>query len=288
MTGALDTVSGLLGRRLLTTTWIPVFAFLALAGVLVCSATRWSTTLAAWQSLPADLRGLVIVLFAAATMLLTQLLAAVRPGLIQLYEGYWDGIPLLRRLTAWCVRRLDTPSIRDSRPWTLPTPTTMLPTRFGNVIRAAEQEARRYGMDAATVWPRLYVTLPETFTAHFGAAAGVVDLAVTISALGVVFAAAGGVFAIVALPWYAAVSCAAGGLLTGWIGYRAAVHAAIGYGELVRAAFDVHRWLLLDAMGLARPTSFSAEHEQWRQLHQLWQRGVPDADQSHHLGYPSA
>src|ERR1044072_8866602 len=145
MTGALDTVSGLLGRRLLTTTWIPVFAFLALAGVLVCSATRWSTTLAAWQSLPADLRGLVIVLFAAATMLLTQLLAACRPGLIQLYEGYWDGIPLLRRLTAWCVRRLDTPSIRDSRPWTLPTPTTMLPTRFGNVIRAAEQEARRYG-----------------------------------------------------------------------------------------------------------------------------------------------
>jgi hypothetical protein len=288
MTGLLDTASGLLGRRLLTTTWLPGLAFLSLAGVLVCSATRWSAALAAWQSLPADLRGLAIALFAAATVSLTQLLAAVRPGLIRLFEGYWDGIPLLRRLTARRVRRLDRPSIRDSRPWTLPVPGTMLPTRFGNIIRAAEQEARRYGMDAATAWPRLYVTLPETFTAHFGAAAGALDLAVTISTLGAVFAVAGGGFAIVTLPWYAALSCVVGGLLTGWVGYRAAVRTAVGYGELVRAAFDVHRWLLLDAMGLTRPTSLSAEREQWRQLHQLWQRGVPDADQAHHLGYPPA
>ncbi|MFF2847462.1 hypothetical protein ACFVT5_14150 [Streptomyces sp. NPDC058001] len=288
MTGLFDSTSGVLGRRLFTTTWVPVLVFGALVTVLVLSATGWSLARGRWDGLSADLRGLAIVLFLAVTVLLTQLLAAVRPGIIRLFEGYWDAVPLLRRIARRCARRLDDPVERSRRPWSLPAPEEMLPTRFGNIIRAAEQEARRYGMDAATAWPRLYVTLPETFTTHFAAAAGAVDLAVTISSLGAVFAVVGGGFAAVALPWYAAAYCAGGGALTCWLGHQAAVRAAVAYGELIRTAFDVHRWLLLDAMGLTRPTGLNAEREQWRQIHQVWQRGVPDAGQAHLLGYPPA
>jgi hypothetical protein len=41
-------------------------------------------------------------------------------------------------------------------------------------------------------------------------------------------------------------------------------------------------------MGLTRPVSLSAERTQWQQIHQVWQRGVPDAGQAHHLGYRPA
>lgn len=282
MTGLFDTANGVLGRRLFTTTWVPVVAFAALAGVLVLSATGWTGAQRAWTALPGDLRALAIALFLIATVVLTQLLGTVRPGLIRLFEGYWG----THRFADWRKRRLDDQSVRETRPWALPTRDTMMPTRFGNVIRAAEQEARRYGMDAATAWPRLYVTLPDTFTAHFATAAAAVDLTVTISFLGGLFAVAGGVFALIMLPWYGFLACVLCGALVAWLGYRAAVRAAFGYGELIRAAFDVHRWLLLDAMGLTRPADLGAEREQWRQLHQIWQRGVPDAGQEHLLGYP--
>ena len=287
MNGLLDTASALVGRRLLTTTWFLVVVFLALMGVLAISATGWSHTRTQWEGLSADLRGMAIGLFLVVTILLTQLLAAFRPGIIRLYEGYWSALPYGDRIADRLRGHHDNPAVRTERPWSLPTPDRLLPTRFGNIIRAAEQEAQRYGMDAATAWPRLYVTLPETFVTHFASAGAMLDLTVTISFLGAVFAIAGGAFAAATLPWYAILLCVSGGALTAWLGYRAAVRAAFTHGELIRVAFDVHRWRLLDAMGLTRPTSLGAERKQWQQIHQVWQRGVPDADQAHLLGYPT-
>lgn len=40
----------------------------------------------------------------------------------------------------------------------------VLPTRFGNILRAAETHARtRYGMDAVPMWPRLTHVIPESY-----------------------------------------------------------------------------------------------------------------------------
>ncbi|MGW7529061.1 hypothetical protein [Streptomyces sp. NPDC054783] len=228
-----------------------------------------------------------MLLAIAVTAVLAQLLAALRPGLIRLYEGYWSALPYGDRIADRLRRRHEDQVARTERPWSLPSPDRLMPTRIGNVVRAAEQQAQRYGMDAATAWPRLYVTLPETFTLHFAATCATLDLMITISCLGAVFAVGGASLAGAMLSWQAAVLCAAGGALTSWLGFRAALRAAFAYGELVRAAFDVHRWLLLDAMGLRRPTSYDAERKQWRQLHQIWQRGHPDSGCAHHLGYPT-
>lgn len=286
MTGLLETVGGLLERRLLRTTWLPILLFGALMAALVAAAHGWVRTQHRWESLSGDLQALGVILLVAATVVLAQLLDAVRPSVIRLYEGYWSALPYGDRIAARLRVRHEDPVARTERPWTLPTPDRLMPTRFGNIIRAAEQEAQRYGMDAATVWPRLYVTLPEAFTAHFAAAAAALDLMVTISMLGAGFAVLGGAVAVILLPWYMAVLCLVGGALTAWLGYHAAVRAAFVHGELIRTAFDVHRWLLLDAMGLQRPASLGAERKQWQQIHQVWQRGFPDADQAVHLGYP--
>ncbi|MFJ3310033.1 hypothetical protein ACIPSA_44925 [Streptomyces sp. NPDC086549] len=284
MTGLLQTAQGVLGRRMLTTTWLPVLAFGTGLVALTAGGTGWGTALRRWEGLGVDVRTTAVLLFVTATALLSQLLAAARPSVIKLFEGYWDGIPLGRR----CALRLSArrPGVDTARPWTAPTPERLMPTRFGNVLRAAEQAAERYGMDAVTAWPRLYTVLPDAFRASLATAAGTLDLMVTISMLGAVFTVAGTTVAALLLPWQAAPVCAVAGLVVARLGYRGAVHAAAPYGDLVRSAFDVHRWLLIDAMGLQRPGGYAEELAQWRQIHQLWQRGHPDSGSAWMLGYP--
>ncbi|MFF5287040.1 MULTISPECIES: hypothetical protein [Streptomyces] len=58
--------------------------------------------------------------------------------------------------------------------------------------------------------------------------------------------------------------------------YRGAVRAALGYGELVRAAFDVHRRDLLKEMGLILPENLDAERALWAALAQQLHRGLTD------------
>ncbi|MFF7441675.1 hypothetical protein [Streptomyces sp. NPDC008122] len=58
--------------------------------------------------------------------------------------------------------------------------------------------------------------------------------------------------------------------------YRGAVRAALGYGELVRAAFDVHRRDLLKEMGLILPGSLDAERALGAALAQQLYRGLTD------------
>jgi hypothetical protein len=90
---------------------------------------------------------------------------------------------------------------RDSdRPWILPTPERLRPTRLGNILAASEQQAERYGMDAGTVWLRLYPMLPDPFTTLLGQAAGSLELLLTVSLMGGVFAVVGAVLAAVSCP----------------------------------------------------------------------------------------
>lgn len=108
-----------------------------------------------------------------------------------------------------------------------------------------------------------------------------------VSVLSVAFAVAGGAAAAVLLPWYAVPLTVWSGTALAWLAYRAAVRAASGYAALVRAAFDVHRWKLLDEMGLRRPTGYAEERAQWAQLRKLWREMGPDSDGAHLLRYPT-
>jgi hypothetical protein len=286
VTGLIEMMTGLPERRLLRTAWIPVLSFCAALSVVVCTGVGWSESVDRWQALPVDLRVLALFAFLTTTLLLAQVLTAVRPGLVRLYEGHWDGLPYGTRLAERLAPRHEDQAVRVARPWSLPVPGELLPTRLGNTLRAAEQEAMRYGVDAATAWPRLYVVLPDAFTRSYAEAAVALESMITVSALGAVFAVTGGVYALLLLPLSAALAIVLIGLFVSWAGGRAATLAAVPYGELIRAAFDVHRWLLIDAMGLERPTSLAEERQQWKQIHQIWQRGRPDSDAEHLLRYP--
>jgi hypothetical protein len=143
-------------------------------------------------------------------------------------------------------------------------PEQLMPTRLGNVVRAAESRPYYwYGLDAVRCWSRMWLVLPDTSKTEVGAARADLDTAVTWwtwSALTAVWT--------VFTPWallIAVVGC--------WLSYRALVGAAVRFGELIDAVFDLHRGLLYDALGWQRPAGAEAERAQGKILTQALWRG---------------
>jgi hypothetical protein len=220
--------------------------------------------------------GLLFVAVAVAALLLQPL----QVGLVRLLEGYWPA--WAAPLTAWGRRRqrdrfdaLTTaaaPRPQPPSPDELiamgaaeaqlrrafpPDPSVLLPTRLGNVLRAAESRAGEpYGLDAVVAWPRLYPLLPEPVRAIVDDQRDGLDLAARFCA---VFAAAAAVSAglLVASGWWLLVPAA--WVTLAFLSYRGAITAAVAYGEGIRAAIDLHRFDLLTALHLPLPATLEQE-----------------------------
>jgi hypothetical protein len=63
--------------------------------------------------------------------------------------------------------------------------------------------------------------------------------------------------------------------LLAWALYRNAVQAGLGYGEQLKAAFDLHRWRVLDQLHLRTPPNLTEERVIWEQLSTMLYRGTP-------------
>ncbi|MEU2158081.1 hypothetical protein ABZ532_24260 [Streptomyces sp. NPDC019396] len=294
MGGLFDGAVAMLDRRQLTSVWLPLTAFLAALAAVAAAGAGWSRTLAWWNGLTGENRLLVVLGLVLLTVLVGQLLAVARPVLTRCYAGHWPDLRplrplrtalLVRHLAAQRARRADDPGVFLTYPRTAQR---TLPTRLGNVLRAAEEHGDRYGLDAVTVWPRLYTVLPDPFLVSFAQAATAMQAGVMVSFLGAVFAVAGGTLAVLVLPGAGAACCVWGGAAVAVLGYRGAVRAARPYAQLIRAAFDVHRLLLIEAMRLRLPTGPGEERAQWEQLTKLWYRGAPDYDRVQALRYPAS
>ncbi|MEO3876188.1 hypothetical protein ABGB18_46110 [Nonomuraea sp. B12E4] len=292
MGGLFEALFGALDRRLFSTVLIPLLIFLGALGSVVIAGVGWTECLRWWTAMHAESRVILVLLALVLVLLFAQLLAARLPGLIKRYQGDWRDLPGGERLAGRLTRRhqvfFEWLSENDDRWASYPASKgRLMPTTFGNILRgAADHSADRYLLDSSTAWPRLYPVLPEAFRQAFALATADLELSIMISALGGTFAVLGGLLGVFFLPWYGTLACASGGLLVAWIGYRSAIRAAEPYGQLYRSAFDVHRWLLLDAIGLDRPADFDTELRQWTALDQLWMRGSVSTDRVAHLGYP--
>jgi hypothetical protein len=288
MTGLWE-AAGWVHRRTMVGTVLPVLVFMCVVAVLVVADLGWRRVDALWRQAPLPIAvavviGLVVVTLAAAHLIGHHLVLLVR-----FFEGYWGTSRIVRPVVGWCIRR-------QRRRWRKITaaghysvrfhefPVTeddVLPTRFGNVFKAAETyvaDRRRYGLDAVFFWSHLLQVIPKTTQTELASARASVETTVvvtTLSALLVPISAALGLG--LGLPFVLWLSVVAGALLISRISYWTGVRSAIGFATLVRTAFDLHHRDLLHALGYEPPRTLEEERALWRAVGQtLYRRGADD------------
>lgn len=222
--------------------------------------------------------------------------------MIRWMEGYWP--QRLRWLANWCCARQQHRSGKDvstwgpknaPRPAPRPTPEDIdelvargyeqrlrypveaphrfRPTALGNALTTAEFRAGRwYGLDAPVFWTRLEPLLSGRIATTITEQRDAMDAAARLSVT-----AALCVPPTLWLLWRSGWWLLLAPLLiaVSRLSYRAAVHAAVAYGQYVEAAFDLHRFDLLTALHLPLPADQEAEVRTNDALGGLWRQGLP-------------
>lgn len=249
-----------------------------------------------------------LVLAALAVTLLAVLVHPFQLALVRVLEGQWPEV--LGPLTRWSRRRQLAALRRLERLEELPDgdapvsearvqaagragaqrrirfPAEELsrPTALGNVLAAMETRAGdAYGFDAVVAWPRLYPVLGERVRVIVDDRRNTLDAAARLSVTMLVT----GLVAAVLLAfsgWWALLAVIP--LALSWIAYRAAVHAAMAYSESVEAAFDLHRFDLIDALHLPLPADDEAERSANAKLCDSWRQGLESPTTYQHRDVP--
>lgn len=261
---------------------------------LLCSP-RWQLyctpdSCSRWELLGQWLRALPDVghwslLIAGALLIVVSAVAAERLVLpaLRLLEGYWPR--RLGFLGRWLIKRqlaraesdrarltdLEfkksstklTPeeqrefAAKEYRNMRDPLPEMRMPTRLGNLLRAAETRPKeKYELNAIICWPRLWLVLPDGVKKELAEAHSGLDTAVRVWVWAIFF------LVWVLWAWWALPV----GLLTAHFAYRWSLSAAEVYADVLESAFDLHRWTLYEALHWPPPKNPAAEKESGKRL----------------------
>jgi hypothetical protein len=228
-----------------------------------------------------------LVLLAASSAAMTWLQLTV----LRLAEGYWPGP--FRRLRFALARRLGkrlqgkderwqeladiAPEQRtaeqqaeyarlDAELARYPVdPRHLMPTRLGNLLQAAEEYPQvRYGLTMSVCWPRLWLLLPKEAQETLTKARERLNGATRFLVWGVLFV----VWTIWA--WWAVPVAVVAAVAAYW----GMLNAAGVYGDLLRAAVDLHRFALYEELRWPLPRGLADEPAQGRQLSEYLFRGT--------------
>jgi hypothetical protein len=137
----------------------------------------------------------------------------------------------------------------------------LLPTSFGNVVRAFElHSSHRWGLDAIAAQPRISALLSESEREIEVDARSEAAFFVNLSLLSIVLAGVCIVDLILfrSAAWYQ-IAALLIPFMSAWIFYRASIGAAERWGSTVRSAIDLHRLDLYTKIGVRQPTTFQEE-----------------------------
>jgi hypothetical protein len=120
----------------------------------------------------------------------------------------------------------------------------LMPTTLGNILRAAETRPQeKYGLDAILCWSRLWLVLPDAVKTSLQEARAELNVGAQVWLWSMLFVV-WGFYAWWAIP---------AGLLFALLTYRWMLSTAAAYGDLVEAAFDLHRMELYKSLRLPLP-----------------------------------
>lgn len=262
---------------------VPTLVFLPLIfATLLHAAFGMPSVLSSYIALPPALLVLVPLALVALAWLVAALLATQWDRLVTIYEGY-----PLESLYRWIVKypviglladavyipgkmahqRRRERFVRDvnnglRRQADLhlaypENPEHVLPTRLGNIVRAAElYPYARYGIDFTILWTRLAMLLPEHLLRDVERSIMQYQLPLVISAWASALALASLALAITGYFWhFAAVYLASMGVAVA--AYYWSLRSAENFGLAVRSVFDLYR----DALHAKWPKVMSAHVE---------------------------
>jgi uncharacterized membrane protein YvlD (DUF360 family) len=173
-----------------------------------------------------------------------------------------------------------------------PNPDDILPTKFGNILKASESYAgTRYGLDGVEFWPRLIHVIPPPYQELIEGSRNELSFLVNMSFLAIVFF----VLCVVAILYnfigpslnsvsmplkfvgfgYAFQYAAAGliALACNWLFNKASTFSVSSFGIMIRSAYDLFRLDLLEKFRLKMPTDSDKEFYMWNNLNELILQG---------------
>ncbi len=305
MNSVLGRVAVLLDRRFMLVSLLPVLIFVASLSLFIVFVTdNGRAALNWWIRLPGSLQIAFVLLFLAVVGLLAGFVDSQLRNLTQFFEGY----PLEKvaprlydRAAAWhSTRRLvmghPAGAARDEAAkqigWRKPRRATrhqeefwvlypeaerpFMPTRLGNVIRAAEDYTElRFGADYLLVWPRLAHLCTERFIQDYEMERAKVDLLLVVSTLSALFGFVGGSTVLVVngpILLFAGLVLGSFGLAR--VAYSSAVVAAVEYGEQIRTSMDLFRLELLRQLRYPEPRNLAEEERSWVEFTKILRYGT--------------
>lgn len=292
----LQELKGYFGRDFLLTAFFPVLLFAGLSLALYLEVTQGlGVALAGWEDLPTLTQSLAVAGIAITVVVVAYFLYNSQYTIIRLFEGYWprrlhglrnSRVELHKKRWEYLeALALQSPTPQEANEIHVeqltfyPPPThldKMMPTRLGNILRAAEvYPYDRYGIDAAVIWPRLRPLLKPEAMALLEDRKTTMAFMLSMSLLSAAFSLVWcPVLALSSNRWDLFLLCALGWPLA-WACYAGAVQSAVAYGEQLRATFDLYRHDLLKALGRPAPPDGEAERKEWLRLVRFFYRNLP-------------
>lgn len=236
-----------------------------------------------WKSAEPLLTGKNSETFPITQLILGVLLIAISATIVQrielnvlrLLEGYW--YPWLKHLRRWRVRsqeqhfdhseqrrkelltrydtlngdELDEYSQLDwQRKQTPKHSNRLMPTRLGNILRAAElRPLEKYSLEVVVCFPRLWLLLPNEVKTELTESRSQLNAMVRVWLWSVLFLL-WGFWAWWAIPV---------GIVSAWLAYQWMLDAAVTYGDLLESAFDLYRTLLYKSLRWRLPKTPTEE-----------------------------
>ncbi|HEY9659602.1 MAG TPA: hypothetical protein V6C65_14175 [Allocoleopsis sp.] len=141
----------------------------------------------------------------------------------------------------------------------------LMPTRLGNILRAAESKpGDKYGLDAIICWSRLWLVLPDGVKKELQEARADLNTAARVWLWGILFLI-WSVWALWAIPV---------GAIVAWFAYGWMLNAAMTYGDLLESAYDLYRLDLYKSLHFSLPQNPVEEREIGKQLTEYLWRGT--------------
>jgi hypothetical protein len=163
-------------------------------------------------------------------------------------------------------------------------------TRFGNVTAVQElYPLERYGIALSDLWPRLKAVIPKETADRIDEANIYLDFTVLMSFLSLAAACSAVAAAFYSLerPLLLRILTPVGLLLLAWLFYHLAIEATRAFGVQLQVAVDIHRFKVLDALGLPRPKSPAEEQKVWTALRYFIVQADPLPEEFHFKDEPA-